>query len=531
MLIPFLAGPLFSTMTIERTDRHMSELILGIDIGTTSLKAAVFDRSGAQKAVAVVEYSLLTPQPNIVEAPCGIYMDSIRKCMQIIAGQGAVNTRDITVVGFSVQGETLCLLDGNGQPLKNAIVWMDNRAGDQAEKLRAHFGDELCYQVTGQVSFEACWPAAKLLWVREHEPELFAQIRHILLLEDYVIYQLTGRFVAEGSLLTSTEYWDIRTKKYWPEMLEFLGIDESVLPQIRESGELVGTILPEMAELLGISPAAQIATGCLDQAAGAIGVGNIRPGIFSENIGAALAICVPTAKLTYDPNRQMPVHYFATPDTYMMHTFTTGGMCLRWFRDGFCQPELDVQQLTGVDAYDLMGREAASVPPGADGLLMLPHLQGSMAPDVNLNAKGVFYGATLQHSKAHFVRSIMESLGYLICRNLEAIDAMGLEVKQIRTMGGGSKSDIWNQIKADITGKTLHVTYSSQDTACLGAAILAGKAAGVFESIEAAVDSMVRIKKTFVPDPANRAVYDRQYKKFKLLFRSLTELFEQDAQL
>ena len=167
--------------------------------------------------------------------------------------------------------------------------------------------------------------------------------------------------------------------------------------------------------------------------------------------------------------------------------------------------------------------------PGSDGLIMLPHLQGSMAPDVNLIAKGVFYGATLQHNKAHFVRSIMESLGYLICRNLEAIDAMGLEVKQIRTMGGGSKSDVWNQIKADIPGKALHVTYSSQDTACLGAAILAGKAAGVFESIESAVDSMGKIKKTFEPSPANRAVYDKQYKKFKLLFNSLSTLFDEDA--
>ena len=162
----------------------MSELILGIDIGTTSLKAAVFDHAGAQKAAAVVEYSLLTPQTNIVEAPCNIYMESIQKCMQVIASKGTISTRDITVVGFSVQGETLCLLDGDCQPLKNAIVWMDNRAGEQAEELRSKFGDELCYQVTGQVSFEACWPAAKLLWVKQHEPELFAKVRHILLLAD-----------------------------------------------------------------------------------------------------------------------------------------------------------------------------------------------------------------------------------------------------------------------------------------------------------------------------------------------------------
>lgn len=507
----------------------MSELILGIDIGTTSLKAAVFDQLGALKAAAAVEYSLLTPQTNIVEAPCGVYMESIQKCMASISEKGAVNLRDITVVGFSVQGETLCLLDENGSPLKNAIVWMDNRAGAQAEELRARFGDEVCYEVTGQVSFEACWPAAKLLWIKENEPTLFERTRHFLLLEDYIIYLLTGKFVAEGSLLTSTEYWDIRTKKYWTDMLDFIGVDERYLPEIRESGELVGTILPEMAELLGISPDAKISTGCLDQAAGAIGVGNIRPGIFSENIGAALAVCVPTARLTYDPNRQMPVHYFAVPDTYMMHTFTTGGMCLRWFRDGFCQNEINLQEVTGLDSYYLMDREASRIPAGSDGLITLPHLQGSMAPDVNLNAKGVFYGATLKHTRAHFIRSIMESLGYIICRNLEAINDMGLEIRQIRTMGGGSKSDLWNQIKADITGKTLYVTYSSQDTACLGAAILAGKAAGVFASTESAVDSMVKIKKSFEPNMENHQIYAEQYEKFKLLFRCLSPLFNEDA--
>lgn len=506
----------------------MAELILGIDIGTTSLKTAVFDHTGVKQGDAVVEYTLLTPNTAWVEAPCNVYMDSIVRCMEVLRRKG-VDTRRVTTVGFSVQGETLCLLDTRGEPLRNAIVWMDNRAGEQAEKLREAFGDEKCYEITGQVSFEACWPAAKLLWVKEKEPQIWESIRHILLLEDYIIYLLTGKFVSEGSLLTSTEYWNIQTKEYWQEMLDFIGVNAEYLPQIRESGELVGTVLPSMAERLGISPEAKICTGALDQAAGAIGVGNIKPGIFSENIGAALAICVPTATLTYDPNRQMPVHYFAVPNTYMMHTFTTGGMCLRWFRDGFCKEELGMQQATGIDAYDLMNREAEGILAGSDGLITLPHLQGSMAPDVNLNAKAVFYGATLKHGKAHFIRSIMESLGYIICRNIETIDAMGLEIRQIRTMGGGSKSDIWNQIKADVTGKTLYLTQTSQDTACLGAAILAGVAAGVFESIESASDALVKIKKVYTPNEKNHAVYVKQYEKFKRIFSSLTDVFAMDA--
>ena len=189
----------------------MGKYILGIDLGTTSLKAAVYDHSGTKQADAVIEYSLLTPQANFVEVPCEVYMDTIKESMQKLRDKG-VDTTEISVVRFSVQGETLMLLDEAGKPLDNAVVWMDNRGGKQAEELRAKFGDELCYQITGQVSFEANWPAAKLLWYKQNRPDIFEKTRHFLLLEDYVIYLLTGKFVAEGSLLTSTEYWDIRTR-------------------------------------------------------------------------------------------------------------------------------------------------------------------------------------------------------------------------------------------------------------------------------------------------------------------------------
>ena len=508
----------------------MEGYILAIDIGTTSLKVAVFDKNGVQKASAIDEYSLETPALNIVEVPCSTYIDSIYKCMDKINAKGTVDTTLIDCIGFSVQGETLCFLDKDGEPLRKAIVWMDNRATEQAEKMEKAFGNEQCYKVTGQVSFEACWPAPKLLWVKENEPEIFKNTKWFMLLEDYIIYKLTGKVVTEGSLLTSTLYWDIQTKKYWPEMLDFIGISESSLPEIKEPGELVGTILPEMAEKLRISKDAKVCTGCLDQAAGAIGAGNIKAGIFSENIGAALAICVPTKEITYDPQRKMPVHYFAIPDTYMMHTFTTGGMCLRWFRDNFCNAEIEMQNNSGLDSYYLMDKEADHIAPGSDGLITLPHLQGSMAPDINLNAKAVFYGMTLKHTKSHFIRSIMESLGYIICRNIEAVTDMGLEINEIRTLGGGSKSDVWNQIKADITGKQLSISESSQNTACLGAAILAGYASGAFESIEKACNSMIKIKKVYYPDKEKHELYIKQYKKYKLLFESLTELYALDSQ-
>jgi xylulokinase len=221
----------------------------------------------------------------------------------------------------------------------------------------------------------------------------------------------------------------------------------------------------------------------------------------------------------------MPLHYFALPDMYMMHTFTTGGMTLRWFRDKFCQDEMTVGALLSADAYDLMGNEAASVPPGCEGLSMLPHLSGSLAPDVNAKAKGVWFGFTLKHTKPHFVRAIMESLGYILQRNIETLGNMGISVKEIRSLGGGSKSAVWNQIKADITGKRL-VTMQSQEAACLGAAILAGKATGLFSSIDAAVKEMAVVKQTFESNLNNKEVYDNGYAMYCKLFKDLSETFE-----
>jgi sugar (pentulose or hexulose) kinase len=517
------------TTSLEKVT-DMSGYILGIDIGTTALKAAVLDYQGELKATATIEYSLLTPKVNFVEEPSEIYIQSIIKSLEAIRKNDKVDTRDIKVIGFSAQGETLIFLDKDGKSLRNAIVWMDNRAVDQAEKMKKHFGNEKCYQITGQVSFEPCWPAPKILWVKDNEPEIFKKTKHFLLVEDYIIYLMTGKFVAEGSLLTSTLYWDITTKKYWPEMLEFIGMNSECLPEIMESGQLVGTITPEMAETLKVSPDAKVCTGCLDQVAGAIGVGNIHPGIFSENIGAALAICAPTQTLTYDPNRLMPVHYFAVPDSYMMHTFTTGGMTLKWFRDAFAQMEIDVENTSGIDAYFLLDKIAEKAPPGSDGLLTLPHLCGSNAPDVNSNAKGVFFGFTLKHKRAHFIRSIMESLGYIICRNIEALENMGLRVDQIRCLGGGSKSDLWNQIKSDITGKKLLVFESSQVVACLGAAILAGVATGIFTNLDEACNSMIKVKNIYEPNKDLHEIYKKQYASYKKLFQDMSSMFEHAAQ-
>lgn len=501
------------------------QLLIGLDIGTTAEKVALFDQNGKMLAVSTQEYDLITPAVNYVEEEPEVYWQAFKAGLEDLKAQYPMTKKDTYALSISAQGETLFFMDENGKSLRNAIVWMDNRAVDEADSLKKAFGDEQCYRVTGQVSFEPCWPASKIMWVRDHEPEVFQKTRTFALIEDYFIHRMTGQWVAEGSLVCSTTYWNIITKKYWTEVLDFIGITEDQLPPVRESGEVVGKLLPEIAKELGIGEDVTICTGCLDQVAGAIGIGNIHEGMFSENIGAALAVVCPVSKPMFDPNRTMPLHYFAEPDTYMIHTFTNGGMTQRWFRDKFCQPEMSVEALAGIDAYSTLSAEAAKVPAGSDGLVMLPHLSGSMAPDMNAKAKGVWFGFTLQHTKAHFVRSIYESLGYMIRRNIDALAGMGLEVKEIRSSGGGSKSPVWNQIKSDILGIDL-VTMRSREAATLGAAILAGKAVGLFPTLDSAVSNMAEEKDRYKPNADHRAVYDKGYEMYQKLFKDLGECFE-----
>lgn len=502
------------------------QYLIGLDIGTTAEKIALFNIEGKMLAVSTQEYTLDTPCVNFVEVPAETYWNAFKEGVKEIRKQYVISETDSCALAISAQGETLFCIDENGNCLRKAIVWMDNRADKEAASLKERFGDELCYKTTGQVSFEPCWPASKILWIKNNEKEIFDRTAKFALIEDYFIYRLTGRWVTEGSLVCSTTYWDIINKKYWKEVLDYIGIRESQLPTVWESGEAVAKILPEVADDLGLCRNLTVCTGCLDQAAGAIGVGNVKEGLFSENIGAALAICVPVSKPVFDPERNMPLHYFALPNTYMIHTFTNGGMTLRWFRDKFCQQEMDIESLTATDAYDLLSKEAALAPAGSDGLVMLPHLSGAMAPDMNAKAKGVWFGFTLQHGKPHFIRAIMEALGYIIRRNIEALGSMGIEVKEIRSLGGGSKSQVWNQIKCDILGIKMTTMKSDQASAALGAAILAGKAVGVFDSIEAAVESMAQVKDKYYPNSVNRQVYDNGFALYKKLFRDLNESFD-----
>jgi sugar (pentulose or hexulose) kinase len=506
------------------------EVLLAADLGTTAVKAMVIGAGGAVVAEASQEVALQYPEPGFVELPLDAYwrafVGAIRRCTTEL-GQDA---SQIAALGLSVQGETLVPCGADGLPLMNAIVWLDNRAAEEARSLRNEFGDEECYARTGQVSFVPTWPAAKLLWLRRHRKEVFRATVTFALLEDFFLHRLTGSFACEPSLTCSTAYWDITGQKWWDEMLGFLGVSELQLPPVRQSGELLDPLLGSVADELGLPRSTCVCVGALDQACAAFGAGNISQGTVSENTGAALAICATVDAPTFDRERRMPLHVHAVPGKYMLHTFSTGGVVLRWFRDTFCREEMAVAERLGADAYTLLGREAETVAPGCEGLTMLPHLQGAMAPEDNPNATGVFYGATLRHAKPHFVRSIMEAIACAVRRNLEVIEDMGIEVAELRCTGGAAQSALWCQIKSDLNHRPLRTLASSQ-AGCVGAAALAGIGCGLFADAEDAVRRLVRDDRVFAPDASTAAAYDAAYGRYTGLYESLVARFAADARV
>jgi xylulokinase len=369
------------------------------------------------------------------------------------------------------------------------------------------------------------WSAAKILWWRRNDPALFVGAARFLLVEDFILHRLTGRFVTDGSVACTSLLLDIRTEAWWDPMLDAVGVDASRLPEIAAPGSIVGTLTVAAAEALGLPAALPVVAGGMDQGAGAIGVGNTGPGVISESTGGALTVQATVAQHGGDPTGQTPVYIHSAPDAYLYcPVCPTGGMALTWFRDTFGAGEVERAAREGRSAYELLTELAATAPAGSDGVLFLPHLAGAFSPEYVPEARGVLYGLTLHHGRAHAVRAVLESVAFMLRRNVELLGSAGATAAEIRSHGGGARSALWNQVKADVCGMPV-LTMEGEDAAVRGDAMLAGVAAGVYTDLAEAGRVMVVPAARFDPDPARRAVYDDAYGTYTALFDALRPLF------
>lgn len=460
--------------------------LLGIDIGTTSLKACMFDENGNELASVTKAYTLIT-EGDRVEFPAERYFELFKEAYDELSAQGKIDA-----LAIDTQGETMILLDREGNPLMNAIVWLDNRAEKEAKAIEEKFGLKDVYEITGQTEVPAGYPAPKVLWLKNNEPELFQKLDKIVLLEDYLLYRITGEFVCERSLYSSTLYLDIRTGEYWKEMLDFIGIDESYLPKLHESGVLVGTY-----------NGAAVCTGALDQISGFIGSGIVREGLVSEMTGTALAVCALSRTIpSYFEGIKVPAYYVAKDKYCLLMWAPTAGMVMEWYRKNFYQ---------NAD-YALINEEAEKVPFGSEGLTVSPNMRGSVMPENDPDLRGGVYGLDLRHTRAHFTRAIMESIACLLRQYLEYLS---IPVDEVVSIGGGAKSPLWRQIKADITGKKV-VTLKNKETGCLGTAIYAGYGYGLYEDIDGAVKKLVETN-TITEPKTDKPTADALYKRYLAL--------------
>lgn len=476
-------------------------MYLGIDLGTTNIKAAVYD--GELRLIdrrsRPVEY---IRGNGFVEFDAEAYVRELMALLEDMLRERGVG--DIRHMAFTGQAESLVVLDDGGRPLCRAISWMDERSGEECDILAGQFTPEEYEAVTGQQAILPTWPATKILWLRRNRPEIFSKAACYILLKDYVVYRLTGCMAADMSIATFTFYFDIYRKCYWDRMLSAIGIEESQLPPLVQPCSTVGRLLPEWQRQLGLRTAPGVSTGTLDHFAGMIGTGNIRPGQVTLSIGTVMAMAA-MAQESAAGSTGVAMHYGFLPDTHvMLPVAESGGVSLEWFRKT-C--------MGGVD-YDTLNRvlEERS---GTD-ILFLPYLVGTGAPEFDPRATGVFWGLRQEHDAFDMAYAVMEGVAFVLRKNCEEIAARGTPLSAVIATGGGAKSPLWCRLQANITGLPIRLP-KEPEAACLGAAMIAATADGRYPDLSAAVEA-VEFEREFLPEPSSGL--EEKYRRFCALYRA-----------
>lgn len=486
--------------------------ILTADFGTTSLKVSAFNPELRCLSRSQQEYALTTTPEGYIELAPERYWtllcNGIRACCAALPEHETVGS-----IVLTTQGETLIAVDRDGAPLRNAIVWLDSRAEQEAAAVRSLMSAGEFYRHTGISNCDATCPFCKVLWLKAHEPEVYAKAHRLLLLEDYLIFRLTGRFVSEKALMSTTGYYDIYHDCMWDSLLERCGLDADRFPEVLECGTAVAHLTQEAAAAVNLPSSVTVYTGAMDQVCASIGAGVTAPGVLSENTGTAMVLGAVADRSALESPPYVTVYRHAYPDTYLlMPICMTGGIFLKWFKDEFCFPEQQQAGTESVSVYSLLDRLAEKSPAGSRGLFALPYLNGSSQPQLLSNNSGVFYGIGLSHTRGDFVRCILEAVGYMLLENITMIEEKsGTEIRQVYSCGGGSQSNLWCQIKTDILNRPV-IRPQETELTSLGAAMLA---LGRRTSVSALAPSV------FTPDGGLRACYDQAYRKYCQLLQAL----------
>jgi D-xylulose kinase len=501
----------------------MTELVLAIDAGTTGVRSMLFTPTGMVVAKAYKEFENHYPSPSWVEQEATDWWASTCSTILTCLKSGSLNPEDVVGVSVTNQRETIVPIDENGAALRRAIVWQDRRTVPECEWIQQQIPVDKIYSITG-LTVDPYFTAPKILWIKNNQPKVFDKTHKFLLVHDYLIYRLTGLTITDHSNASRTMLFDISKADWSPEMVDGLEIPAEKLPDACGSGTKVGELTERAAKESGLSVGTPIVAGGGDQQCAALGVGVVHRGSFKSTTGTGTFMLAFSDSMKLDPQRRVLCSRHVVPDAFVVEAsmFTTGS-ALRWFRDQLGSVEIAAADERGIDPYEVITEGAEQIPAGSEGVLHIPHFVGAGAPYWNPHARGVFAGLALGHTRYHLMRAILEGVSYEIRTNLDVMRELGLPAKEVRVTGGAARSETWMQIQTDVLGIPVIRTEMEEATA-LGAAILACKGISLFKSVTEAADEMVRPIMPLTPTAENRAVYERGFKRYKHLYRAISEI-------
>ena len=489
--------------------------LLGLDISTTGAKALLIDFNGKVIATAVSALQLSTPLPLWSEQNPADWWDGIAKSIRSVLDQSGAAGEEIVAIGLTGQMHGLVLLNASGEVLRPAILWNDQRTAQECDEIRECIGKERLIRITGNDALTG-FTAPKLLWVHNHEPQLWSQITHILLPKDYIRYRLTEQFALDRAGGAGTLLFDLSQRSWSHEVVQALDIPESWLPSTFEGPQVTGTVSAEAAAITGLQPDIPVVAGAGDQAAQAVGVGAVEPGIVALTLGTSGVVFATTTSPVIEPQGRLHAFCHAVPDRWhLMGVMLSAAGSLQWYRDTLAP---------GIDFASLVD-EAVEIPPGADGLFFLPYLTGERTPHPDPSARGAWIGLTVRHQRAHLTRALLEGVAFGIKDILELLQNSGqAEIRQVRISGGGARSTLWRQILADVLQTEL-ITVATTEGAAYGAAILAGVGVGIWENVDEACKRTVEVRDVIEQKPKSAVVYNNAYAHYRELYPILKDWF------
>lgn len=497
---------------------------LGIDIGTGGARALIIDHRGKALGSASANYPLLTPKPLWAEQHPGDWWKAVLACVPEACRNATVKPADISAIGLSGQMHGAVFLDENDEVIRPAILWCDQRTAAECEEITLRAGADAVKRITLNPVLTG-FQAPKVVWLKNHEPGSYRRIRKLLLPKDYIRLMLTGTYATEVSDASGTSLLNVAERRWSSEMMSAAFVEESWLPDCFESVEVSGDLSRKAAEATGMKEGTPVVGGGGDQAAGGVGCGIVETGLVSESLGTSGVVFAYADKPFVDPLLRTHTFCHAVPGKWhVMGVVLSAGGSLRWYRDTFCEAEKERARQQNSDAYDLILQDAARVPAGSEGLFYLPYLTGERTPYPDPNARGVFFGATLSHTRAHFSRAVLEGVSFALKDSFDIMRSMGVDAQEVRAMGGGARSAFWRQLLADIVGRK-HVTLNVEEGAAFGVALLAGVSQGAWSSVQEACAATLQPRQAVVPDPANTRAYEPLHQFYQSLYHSLKDRF------